>query len=134
MSIEAFQLDCGRLPYALDELLGVVSQGDCAAVEIERLRMLLDPWDNPFAYWRAADGRTFEVRSIGPDRVFASADDAVSRGWSWPWPNPYTRFRPNWQGIIELVLPALIGFVLIGWPFIVLVRWCWSPFRRRGSR
>lgn len=105
-SIEAFQRDCGRLPYALDELVGVVSHDDCRDIATLRLPMLTDPWGNTFSYWRAADGRTFEVRSIGPDRVYANADDVSTSDWEWPWPRPW-----NWEviGSRAFVLTVLLA-------------------------
>ena len=71
---EIFQYACsnGRGPANLPELLAA-ADGD----EFTRLRrdQLIDGWGTHFAYARTDQGRSFELRSAGPDRVFDTADD-----------------------------------------------------------
>lgn len=65
--IEAFQMDTGRLPASLDEL--VTQPGDASgwlgpyAKEAE----LKDPWNHPFEYTMPGDGQPFDLVSLGKD-------------------------------------------------------------------
>jgi len=42
-------------------------------------KLLNDPWGTPLVYTRAADGKTFSLRSNGPDKQPGTADDIDSR-------------------------------------------------------
>lgn len=83
MCVEAFQLDCGRLPDQLDELISEVRPEGCAG-PWARASDLRDPYGSRFVYRRSADGSSFEVRGIGRDRVYGSADDVTTSDRPWP--------------------------------------------------
>lgn len=111
MAVEAFRLDCGRLPGSLDELLGVFREPDCVK-STHRLSSLIDPYGEPFVYWRAADASRFEIRSLGRDRVYGSADDVSSNDWSWPWPRPWYERVDGWRRVSAL-LPLLLAGAIV---------------------
>lgn len=124
MSIEAFQLDCGRLPYQLDELIGEVRSDSCnERWPWARASDLRDPYGSRYAYWRSDDGRRFEVRGIGRDRVYGSADDVSTSDWSWPWsrPEPFWR-RPPWNCVIVILPWFSIVFAPSVWLMVLIVR------------
>lgn len=137
--VETFRVDCGRLPDSLDELAGVVREPDCVK-SARRLSSLIDPYGEPFVYWRAADGGRFEIRSLGRDHVYGSADDVASDDWTWPWPRPWYVRVDGWRLMSVLLLPLLlavaIGFrvikVLVGALRTAWRRWH-EPPRRRGN-
>ena len=131
MSIEAFQLDCGRLPYQLDELTGEVRSADCAWRQWAKVSDLLDPYGNRFVYWRSGDGRSFEVRGIGRDRVYGSVDDVSSSDWTWPWSRPETFWRrPPWNCVIVTLPWFSIVFAPSVWLMVLIV----SRIRRTARR
>jgi Type II secretion system (T2SS), protein G len=105
MSVEAFRLDCGRLPHSLDELLGAWSGPPCGPDPWSRLGDLRDPFGNKIHYWTSGDGLRYELRAVGRDRVYGSADDVVCGDWDWPWkPAPVI-----WTGLRDFLLfPALL--------------------------
>lgn len=98
MCVEAFQLDCGRLPDQLDELISEVRPEGCAG-PWARASDLRDPYGSRFVYRRSADGSSFEVRGIGRDRVYGSADDVTTSDRPWPWLETFWR-RPLWDCVI----------------------------------
>lgn len=121
MSIEAFQLDCGRLPDRLDELTGEAHSDGCTPLPRSRASDLRDPYGSPYAYWRSDDGRSFEVRGIGRDRVYGSADDVTTSDWTWPWPEPFWRSR-SWDCEIRILSWFSIALVPAVWLMVLLVR------------
>ncbi|HVH34158.1 MAG TPA: hypothetical protein VM847_08625, partial [Tahibacter sp.] len=82
---------------------------------------LLDPYGNRFVYWRSGDGRTFEVRGIGRDRVYGSADDVTTSNWTWPWPEPFWRTRP-WNCVIVTLPWFSIALGPPLWLMVAIVR------------
>ncbi len=132
--IEVFRLDCGRLPDSLDELSGVVRERNCVKDPVRR-SVLVDPFGVPMVYWRAADGSAFEVRSIGRDRVYGSADDVSTSDWEWPWPRPR-----NWQVIGQRAFALLVLIALAASAAYTVFLGLWALWRlarsvvRLGSR
>lgn len=127
MEIEVFRLDCDRLPDSLDELSGVVRGRNCVKHPV-RNSVLVDPFGVSMVYWRSADGSAFEVRSIGRDRVYGSADDVSTSDWERSWPRPW-----NWQVIgsrafVLLVLLALVATAV--YTAFVGLRGFWRVGRR----
>lgn len=106
MSVEAFRLDCGRLPDSLDELLGTASEPDCVK-NAARPSHLIDPFGAPFTYWRAADGSRYEVRSRGLDRIDGNADDITADGLVGPLPTSRYQ-RVDWPRLVGAVLLVLL--------------------------
>lgn len=78
MSVAAFELDCGRLPDSVDELLGAVRDNDVcrSRMEYDRNR-LRGPYGDYVYYWKNGSGGGFHVRLLGKDRAFGSADDVT---------------------------------------------------------
>ena len=77
-AVEVYQLDTGRYPSSLDNLLtssgepnwdGPYLRGDKAA--------LADSWGTPFTY-KASSGNDYKVISAGPDGQTGSGDDITS--------------------------------------------------------
>lgn len=130
MSVERFRLDCGRLPNALGELVGVLDRNDCDSVAVARLSELKDPWGNGFAYWRSPNSRQFEVRAIGKDGVYGSADDVVTDGREWPWPEPYWRRWIPDQRMAEFLLQLALVCLVVGWPLSEFAGWVCRAVRR----
>lgn len=134
MVIEVFRLDCGRLPDSLDELSGVVRERNCVKDPVRR-SVLVDPFGVPMVYWRSADGSAFEVRSIGRDRVYGSADDVSTSDWEWPWPRPW-----NWQVIGQRAFALLVLIALAASAAYTVFLGLWALWRlarcvvRLGSR
>lgn len=125
--VQAFRQGCGRLPYDLGELIGVVREPACSTLVRSRFQ-LIDRLGTPFAYWHSADGTRFHIRALGPDRIYGSADDVVSNDRIWGWPRPWYE-RLEWWRLISVLLPLLL-IVAIGFqPIIVFVgafriAWC----------
>lgn len=109
--VEGFRNDCGRLPDQLDELFGVVRDRNCFTTP-PRFSQLVDPWGSRFVYWRADDGRTFEVRSVGRDRTYGSFDDATSGCWTWPWPQPPWSWAERGRRVAPIVMLVLVLLLL----------------------
>jgi general secretion pathway protein G len=42
--------------------------------------LAVDHWDHPYVYRRADDGRSYVLRSVGPDGVAETADDMSIKG------------------------------------------------------
>jgi len=134
MSVELFRLECGRLPNALDELVGVVNQENCASAAVSQLSQLKDPWGNWFVYWRSPDGRRFEVRAVGRDGVYGSADDVVADDWKWPWPEPYWRSWIPDRWMAQFFFQLALVCVVAGWPLSALAGWiCRAVSARRAE-
>jgi hypothetical protein len=123
MEIEMFRLDCGRLPDSLDELSGVVRGRNCVKNPVRR-SVLLDPLGVPMVYWRSADGSAFDVRSIGRDRVYGSADDVSTSDREWPWPRPW-----NWQVIGRRALALLVLIAFVASAAYTVFLGLWAPWR-----
>lgn len=77
-AIEVYQLDTGRFPSSLDNLLsgsgepnwdGPYLRGDKAAI--------IDAWGTPFTY-KASGDSDYKVISAGPDLSAGTADDVTS--------------------------------------------------------
>ncbi len=77
-AIEVYQLDTGRFPSSLDNLLsssgepnwdGPYLKGDKAAI--------IDSWGTPFTY-KASGDNDYKVISAGPDLQTGSGDDITS--------------------------------------------------------
>lgn len=77
-AIEVYQLDTGRFPSSLDNLLtdsgepnwsGPYLRGDKAAI--------VDSWGTPFSY-KASTGNDYKIISAGPDLQLGSSDDVTS--------------------------------------------------------
>ncbi|WP_386069222.1 type II secretion system protein GspG [Tahibacter sp. UC22_41] len=132
MSIEAFQLDCGRLPDRLDELTGEARSGTCAVRPWAKASDLRDAYGTRFVYWRSDDGSTFEVRGIGRDRVYGSADDVTTADWTWPWPEPFWRRRP-WNCVIATLPWFSIPLGPPLWLMVAIVRRIHRTARRRTA-
>ena len=76
--VDVFQLDVGRLPNSLDELInqpsgaanwnGPYIRGGSAALQ--------DAWGTPFTYRR--EGNTYTIASAGPDQQMGTGDDITS--------------------------------------------------------
>jgi len=76
--VDVFQLDVGRLPNSLDELInqpsgasnwnGPYIRGGAAALQ--------DAWATPFTYRR--EGNSYKIISAGPDQQMGSGDDITS--------------------------------------------------------
>lgn len=78
MSVAAFELDCGRLPDSVDELLGVVRDAQTCRSRIEyRHERLKGPFGDYVYYWKNDASGRFHLRLLGKDRVFGSADDVT---------------------------------------------------------
>jgi hypothetical protein len=135
MSVERFRLNCGRLPHALDELIGLLDHDECDSRSVAPLSKLKDPWGNCFVYWRSPDGRRFEVRAVGRDGVYGSRDDVVKNGWQWPWPEPYWRSWIPDRRMAEFFLRLALVCVVVGWPLSAVVGWICRTGRqvRAGS-
>jgi general secretion pathway protein G len=78
MAVEVYQLDTGRFPGSLDNLLtssgapnwdGPYLKGDKSA--------LVDAWGTPFSY-KASSGSDYKISSGGPDLQVGSGDDVTS--------------------------------------------------------
>lgn len=106
MNIEAFRLDCGRLPDKLDELFGVEREPNCVKYPPRRSGVV-DPFGTRFDYWRADDGIRFELRSAGPDRKHDTLDDFTANSVRWPRP------APDWPRLIAVLLPVLFFGALV---------------------
>ena len=59
----------GKFPESLNDLI----KGTDDASPLLKKEYLLDPWGEPIEYER--DGRTFIIRSSGPDREMGTEDD-----------------------------------------------------------
>lgn len=134
MLVEQFRLQCGRLPKALDELVGVLDREECDGVRVPRLSEFKDPWGNWFAYWRSSHGSRFEVRAIGKDGIYGTADDVVVDGWKWPWPEPYWRSWIPGRWMAEFFLQLAVVCVVIGWPLSALAGWICGAVRARRAK
>ncbi|TDK20624.1 type II secretion system protein GspG [Luteimonas aestuarii] len=66
--IDQYQMDTGRLPNALQDL--VVQPGDATGWlgPYARADDLVDPWKTPIEYRVPGDGRPFDLVSLGADR------------------------------------------------------------------
>jgi general secretion pathway protein G len=75
-AVDVFQLDTGRLPTALDELInqpsGVINWNG----PYLRGGLPADPWGSPFGLRR--EGNTYQVVSAGPDQQMGTPDDITS--------------------------------------------------------
>jgi general secretion pathway protein G len=78
MAIEVYQLDTGRFPSSLDNLLtssgapnwdGPYLKGEKSA--------LADAWGTPFSY-KASSGSDYKITSNGPDLSSGGGDDVTS--------------------------------------------------------
>lgn len=67
--IDQYQMDTGRLPTALQDL--VVQPGDATGWlgPYARADDLVDPWKTPIEYRVPGDGRPFDLVSLGADRA-----------------------------------------------------------------
>ena len=75
--VEAFQMDTGRLPSALDEL--VTQPGDATGWlgPYAKAAELKDPWGHAIEYRTPGDGRDFDLVVLGKDgKVGGSSTDA----------------------------------------------------------
>ena len=77
-AVEVYQLDTGRYPASLDNLLngsgepnwdGPYLRGDASSIA--------DAWGTPFSY-KAASGSDYKIISAGPDLQLGSGDDITS--------------------------------------------------------
>ncbi len=77
--VDVFQLDTGRLPNSLDDLInqpggvanwnGPYIRGGASALQ--------DAWGTPFTYRR--EGNSYQIISAGPDGQMGTGDDITSR-------------------------------------------------------
>ncbi|MFD0739090.1 type II secretion system major pseudopilin GspG [Lysobacter koreensis] len=75
--VESFQMDTGRLPAALEEL--VTAPGDAAGWlgPYAKAAELNDPWGHAIEYRAPGDGRDFDLVILGKDgKVGGSSTDA----------------------------------------------------------
>ena len=71
--IDMFEVDCGRLPSNLQELVtSPVEDGWNGPYLTDDVQML-DVWGRKMHY--ALDGKSYRITSAGPDGVFGSEDD-----------------------------------------------------------
>lgn len=122
MSVEAFELDCGRLPHSVDELYGVVGGA----------RRCSGPWLKPsdyrvygmtVYYWKNEADDTFQLRLLGRDGVLGSADDVTVD------PEPHV-----WGGtLIERRQRRWTIGLLALLPAISVLRWWWLGRRCRAG-
>ncbi len=70
--LEVYERDTGRLPAALDELLG---QGSAGRGPYARARDLVDPWGEKFHYRVNAEGAGFVLFTLGRDRRLGGSGD-----------------------------------------------------------
>lgn len=121
MSVRAFELDCGRLPYSIDELYGVVGAAQGCS------RPLLWPSEYQFHgmtvhYWKNEADSTFQLRLLGRDGVFGSADDVTID------PEPHV-----WGGTLieqRKQRRAMVLFALLS--AVAVLHW-WCTRRQRAS-
>jgi general secretion pathway protein G len=76
--IDVYQLDTGRYPASLDNLLTSSGEPNWSGPYIRGGReSLVDAWGTPFSYRSSGDG-TYKVTSAGPDLSLGSGDDITS--------------------------------------------------------
>jgi hypothetical protein len=135
MYVDAFRQDCGRLPDSLGELLGVASEPDCVK-SAPRESDLIDPFGTPFAYWHAADGSRFDVRSHGLDRVYGSTDDVTVDGLVGPVLTSWYQ-RVGWPRLIGALLLVLLAAAIVARAlaaFGAVLRMAWRRWHTSSRR
>lgn len=77
LAIDRFDVDHGRPPDSLDELLSPgVGDHVWKGPYIANTNALYDPWRHPFRYTRQGDDYT--MHSSGPDGLFGTEDDITN--------------------------------------------------------
>jgi len=76
-AIEVYQMDMGRYPSSLDDLVTDPGSANWDGPYVKGGKnAMVDAWGNPFSY--KADGGNFKVISAGPDRQMGSQDDLTN--------------------------------------------------------
>ena len=65
--VEAFQMDTGRLPTALNELVTEPSDAPGWLGPYAKAAELKDPWNHAYVYRVPGEGRAFDLASLGKD-------------------------------------------------------------------
>jgi hypothetical protein len=76
--VDVFNVDCGRLPKNLGELIVRPSDTDWNGpyLNVQSVSDLVDDWGTAIRYAVTGDG--YEIRSAGPDRTFDTLDDITN--------------------------------------------------------
>jgi general secretion pathway protein G len=78
--VENYQLDTGRLPAKLDDLVSAPSGAAGWLGPYAKANELNDPWGNPIEYRSPGEGQPFELISLGKDgRAGGTSFDADIR-------------------------------------------------------
>ena len=72
--LDLFEMDIGRYPASLDELMQKGSNPDTWNGPYLK-KKAIDPWGRPYEYKQGSDGKSYELCSKGPDE--AKADDDI---------------------------------------------------------
>jgi len=76
--VDIYQLDTGRYPSSLDNLISSSGESNWNGPYIRGGKeALVDAWGTPFSYKSSSDG-TFKIISGGPDAQVGTGDDVTS--------------------------------------------------------
>lgn len=113
MSVQTFAVDCARLPHSIDELYGVIGPAPgCTGPWLKRSDYR--GFGMTVYYWKNEADGTFQLRLLGRDGAFGSADDVTVD------PEPHV-----WGGMLieEHQRRWLIGFLALLSANPLLRRW-----------
>jgi len=76
-AVELYEMDIGRIPDSLDNLLKSSGEPNWNGPYIKSGVIQPDAWGSPFSYSKKGES-AFEVRSAGPDRALNNEDDVTN--------------------------------------------------------
>ena len=77
LSITNFQMDTGKLPKSLDELIHNNGDKKWAGPYISKKEIPQDPWGNDYVYELSSDGTGYTITSYGSDGSPGGSGDAA---------------------------------------------------------